>query len=122
VVLCGLDEDVEEKEDEEREGKDREKWVLAEEAGVVEEGIGGGVGARRWRLGEDLLGIWRKGKGLAGDLRRKKRSEERRERKSAIVLREWGREKAMPWDSHQPLPFVKRHCLSLCVRVSELTQ
>jgi hypothetical protein len=53
VVLCGLDEDVEEKEDEEGEGKDREKWVLAEEAGVVEEGIGGGVGARRWRLGEE---------------------------------------------------------------------
>lgn len=46
MVLCGLDEDVEEKNDEDGEGRDSERWVFAEEAGVVEERNGAGFGAR----------------------------------------------------------------------------
>lgn len=42
--MCGLDEDVEVEDEEEREGKDRKKWVFVEEAemerDVVEEAIG----------------------------------------------------------------------------------
>ena len=48
VVLGGFDEDIEEEEDEERRRRDGEKWVLGEEARVVQESVGVGFGARWW--------------------------------------------------------------------------
>lgn len=59
----------------------------------------------------DLRAIRGEAYGWDWDLMRKKSRMETRQRESAVVLREWGREKAMPWDFTTGPPFVKCHCL-----------
>lgn len=74
VILGGLDEDVEEEEEDEREGGERKDRVLAEEADVevevVEEAIGVGDGGARRVLGgeEGPVGVYGKWGGVVWGL------------------------------------------------------
>lgn len=74
MILGGLDEDVEEEKEDEREGGERKDGVLAEEADVevevVEEAIGVGDGGARRVLGgeEGPVGVYGKWGGVVWGL------------------------------------------------------